>query len=96
MGIPVATIHVKHSTGTRADALQAKALLSSLGLKSALVVSDPYNMRRLSMVFDYVFNGSGLKLTLVPTDQKRNFPDYWWLSSNFGANSLLLLILISF
>jgi uncharacterized SAM-binding protein YcdF (DUF218 family) len=82
MGVSVAKIHVKHSTGTRADALQAKTLMSSLGLNSALVVSDPYNMRRLSMVFDHVFNGSGLKLALVPTDQKRNSPDYWWLSSH--------------
>ncbi len=79
-GIPESKIHVKHSTGTRADALQAKLLMSSLGLKSALVVSDPYNMRRLAMVFDHVFSGTGLKLTLVPTDQKRKSPDIWWLS----------------
>ena len=79
-GVPVAKIHVKHSTGTRSDALQAKIFMSSLGLKTALVISDPYNMRRLGMVFDHVFEGSGVKLALVPTEQKRNSPDYWWLS----------------
>jgi uncharacterized SAM-binding protein YcdF (DUF218 family) len=82
LGVPESSIHVKHSTGTRTDAVQAKSLMLSLGLKSALVISDPYNMRRLSMIFKNVFKGSGLKLTLATTDQKRNDPDYWWLSSN--------------
>lgn len=79
LGVPESKIHIRHSTGTRIDALQAKLLMSSLGLSSALVVSDPYNMRRLNMIFNYVFEGSGLKLTLVPTDQSRKFPDHWWI-----------------
>jgi uncharacterized SAM-binding protein YcdF (DUF218 family) len=79
-GIPESKIHLKHSTGTRADALQAKLLMSALGLKSALVVSDPYNMRRLDMIFNYIFKDTGLELSLVPTNQKRKTPDYWWLS----------------
>jgi uncharacterized SAM-binding protein YcdF (DUF218 family) len=80
LGIPKSKIHVKHSTGTRADATQAKSLMSSHGLKSALVVSDPYNMRRLSMVFNHVFKESGIETTLVPTNQQRKSPDLWWLS----------------
>lgn len=79
LGIPESKIHLKHSTGTRADALQTKSLMSSLGLKSALVVSDPYNMRRLTMIFNHVFKGSDLELTLVPTDENRESPDTWWL-----------------
>ena len=77
LGISQSKIHLKHSTGTRTDAMQTKSLMSSLGLQSALVVSDPYNMRRLKMIFDHVFSGSSLKLTLVPTNQKRSSPDYW-------------------
>jgi uncharacterized SAM-binding protein YcdF (DUF218 family) len=80
MGIPETKIHTRHSTGTRTDALQAKNLMFSLGLKSAVIVSDPYNMRRLIMIFTHVFDGSGLNLSLISTDQKRGSPDYWWLS----------------
>ena len=80
LGIPESKIHIKHSTGTRTDALQTKLFMSSLGLTSALVVSDPYNMRRLDMIFNHVFEGSGLELTLVPTDQNRKSPDHWWIS----------------
>jgi uncharacterized SAM-binding protein YcdF (DUF218 family) len=80
LGIPESKIHIKHSTGTRADALQAKVLMTSLGLKSTLVISDPYNMRRLAMIFDNVFEGSGLELSLAPTNQEIKNPDYWWLS----------------
>lgn len=80
LGISKSKIHVKHSTGTHADALQAKLLMASLGLKSTLVISDPYNMRRLSMIFKNVFQGSGMKLALASTDQKIKVPDYWWLS----------------
>jgi uncharacterized SAM-binding protein YcdF (DUF218 family) len=80
MGIPETKIHTRHSTGTRADALQAKNLMLSLSLKSAVIVSDPYNMRRLTMIFNHVFDGSGLHLSLISTDQKRESPDNWWLS----------------
>ena len=79
-GIAESRIHVKHSTGTRTDALQAKLLMTALGLKSALVTSDPYNMRRLSMVFEKIFEDTELVLHLIPTNQKRKTPDYWWLS----------------
>jgi uncharacterized SAM-binding protein YcdF (DUF218 family) len=79
-GVPESKIHVKHSTGTRTDALQAKLIMSSLDLKSVLVISDPYNMRRLSMIFKNVFKGSGLGLFLASTNQSRKSPDYWWLS----------------
>lgn len=79
-GIQEAKVHIRHSTGTRADALQAKILMLSLGLKSAIIISDPYNMRRLTMIFNHVFKGSGLRLSLVSTNQKRESPDYWWLS----------------
>jgi hypothetical protein len=80
-GVPESKIHIKHSTGTRTDALQAKILMATLNLKSALVISDPYNMRRLAMIFENVFRGSGLKLFLALTNQERKKPDYWWLSS---------------
>ena len=79
-GVPESKIYVKHSTGTRTDALQAKTLMETLDLKSALVISDPYNMRRLTMIFENVFRGSGLELSLAPTNQERKNPDYWWLS----------------
>jgi hypothetical protein len=80
LGIPASKIHVKHSTGTRVDAMQAKSLMNTLGLKSALIVSDPYNMRRLAMVFNYIFNETSFNLTFVSTNQKRDSPDYWWIS----------------
>jgi uncharacterized SAM-binding protein YcdF (DUF218 family) len=80
LGIPKSKIHIKHSTGTRTDALQAKLLMASLGLKSTLVLSDPYNMRRLAMIFENVFTDSGIELSLASTNQERKKPDYWWLS----------------
>ena len=80
LGVPESKIHVKYSTGTRTDAMQTKSLMTSLGLKSALIVSDPYNMRRLAMVFNYIFKASGFNLTFVSTNQKRDSPDYWWIS----------------
>jgi uncharacterized SAM-binding protein YcdF (DUF218 family) len=79
-GVPESKIHVKHSTGTRADALQTKTLMLTLGLKSTLIISDPYNMRRLAMIFDNIFKDSGLELSLAPTNQERKNPDYWWIS----------------
>ncbi|MCH8158079.1 MAG: YdcF family protein, partial [Nitrospinae bacterium] len=81
-GVPDAKIYTMHSTGTRGDAKGARDLMSFQGFQSAMVVSDPYNMRRLAMIFDRVFSGSGRDLVYVPAGRKRNSPDYWWRSTH--------------
>ncbi|SVB24338.1 uncharacterized protein METZ01_LOCUS177192, partial [marine metagenome] len=80
-GVPDSKIYTHHSTGTRGDAYAAEALMSLLGLKSAMVISDPLNMRRLSMIFKDTFARSGIELTYVPINQRKDPFGYWWQSS---------------
>lgn len=80
-GISNSNIYVHHSTGTRGDAYATKALMSLLGLKSAMVISDPLNMRRLSMIFRNIFAKSGFELTYIPINQRKGPFNYWWQSS---------------
>jgi len=79
-GISPDLLFIRHSTSTRHDARLAKQLMHEAGLRSATVVSDAYNMRRLAMVFDYVFRGEDMVLNYVhPTRDRDPFKsDRWW------------------
>lgn len=80
-GIARENLFVKHSTSTRDDARLAKETMALNGFKSALVVSDKYNMRRLAMVFDRVFQRTSLDLGYVYAGQEKigkDARDRWW------------------
>lgn len=80
-GVPREKLIVRHSTSTRDDARLAMQTMMTLGLKSAIVISDNYNMRRLAMVFDRTFQGSTLQLGYLPAELSvSKYTDHWWES----------------
>lgn len=82
-GFAGGNIFVGHSTGTQGDARETRKLMASLGFKSAIVISDSYNMRRLAMVFQKVFRGTSAELIFAHAhDDSESFPppESWWKS----------------
>ncbi|MBI4382844.1 MAG: YdcF family protein [Nitrospinae bacterium] len=82
-GIDEKNIFVSHSTGTQGDARAARAIADSHGYKSAIVVSDGYNMRRIAMIFGKVFHGSPVELIFEHGDWEYGEyfpPERWWQS----------------
>ena len=81
--IPVESLYSRSSTSTLDDARIAKKLLLSQGLKSAIVISDRYNMKRLSMIFNDTFRGTSVDLVYTYNEQDDGLvaPDHWWKSS---------------
>ncbi len=77
LGLPKNRFEFRHSTSTLVDARQAKSLMEEKGWRTASIVSDPYNMRRLRIIFNAVFEGSNLELRFVH-GQKGWRPDSWW------------------
>jgi len=59
---------------THLELLLAREMMAKLGLKSAVVVSSPYHMRRLQLIAGQVFAGGGYDIGLKSTSLKSYHP----------------------
>jgi uncharacterized SAM-binding protein YcdF (DUF218 family) len=66
------------SRNTWEEAANTRLLMEKLGLRTALVVSDPPHIRRLAWVWSKVFVGSGLEYRLVASSLADWDPGHWW------------------
>ena len=55
-----------------------KPIMQARGFQSAIVVSSPYHMRRVKMLFDRAFRKSGIELMYYPVQGGWFDPDSWW------------------
>ena len=68
-GIPEDNLFLEErSQNTYEDAKYAKEDLLKMGLHSAIIVSDPFHMRRVSMIFKKVFKDTPVSLAFSPAD----------------------------
>lgn len=80
----VRDVYRHSSTSTLDDARAAKEMMTSLGLKSVIVISDRYNMRRASIIFNRVFRETSIDLNYAYSEQDAESfisPDRWWTAS---------------
>jgi len=79
-GLSRQRLFLEHSTSTLVDARVAQKLMQSEGFNTAAVISDSYNMRRVAMIFDYVFRNSTVELHYVSAGFEKNevHPERWW------------------
>lgn len=72
------------STSSRDEAANTLAIMRREGLKTALVVSDPPHLRRLSCIWGALFSESGRSYVLVASE-----PPWWnaaqWWSHDYAA-----------
>jgi uncharacterized SAM-binding protein YcdF (DUF218 family) len=64
----------KTSTSTYEEALAVLAVVKDREWKSLVVVTDSFHSRRTGMIFDKVFRGSGVRVSIQPVD----VPGYWY------------------
>jgi len=70
-GVPRDAVIAEGSSRTTIEeALNAKRVMEERGFKSAIVVSSPYHMRRVSLLFGKVFKGSGMSLIFYPAQEE--------------------------
>jgi uncharacterized SAM-binding protein YcdF (DUF218 family) len=92
-GIPDSAILFDgQSANTYQEALNTSMLLTRMGWKGALVVSDPPHMRRLEKTFKPVFSKADLDLTLVATSAPGWDADRWWGDEKWAQFSLMEVI----
>lgn len=68
----------RYYENTHVETLEARRIMRDLGLRSALLVSSPYHMRRIALIAGRVFAGDGFRLGFVPArDEPRPAPADW-------------------
>lgn len=78
-GVPASAITViNKGESTWDEANIARGVCRDRGYRKILVVSSPYHMRRASLAFDRVFQGSGVQLYFSPVKDSWFHPRNWW------------------
>lgn len=80
-GIPDSALAINRDIGsTWEDANATRQTVRKLGLRSLIVVSSPFNMRRAELTYRKVFKAEGARLTFVsaPLEEEKISLDSWW------------------
>ncbi|MBZ0220826.1 MAG: YdcF family protein [Candidatus Methylomirabilis sp.] len=85
-GVPESSVEViEQGTSTYEEAAAVRSFVERKGIKSIVVVSSPYHMRRVSLVFRNAFQGSGVEVSFSPA---RGFDEGlagWWREEGLVA-----------
>lgn len=73
----------KTSTSTYEEAQAILALSNKRGWGSIVIVTDSFHSRRSGMIFDRVFQGSGIRVSVQPVD----VPGYWYKPMSWWWNT---------
>jgi len=73
-----ARLHLDGPRSTCEEVLAIRSLMRERGWRHVLVVSDPPHMRRLTLLWDAVFAGSGLAYTPVAARTGWWGAERWW------------------
>lgn len=80
-GVPRQAIVLANGTqNTHDDALRSRQLMEDHGWHTALLVTDPYHMRRSLWTFRTVFQGTALQIWPAPVDSGWFDARHWWQS----------------
>ena len=78
--IRIAATYGKFYESTHIEALEAKRMMDDLGLKSAMLVSSAYHMRRISMIAGRVFDARKYSISCNPARWQTSFTAGDWLN----------------
>jgi uncharacterized SAM-binding protein YcdF (DUF218 family) len=77
------------SSSTADEALAVRQTMEKLGLKSCIVVTDPYHTMRTRLIFHREFRGSGIRVRVHPVSEHWYRADRWFLSWRGWQTTLL-------
>lgn len=82
LGVPMDAILTENEAlSTYQNAQFTLPIMQQHGLKSAIVISSDYHMRRVKFIFDHVYKDSGIELTYIGSDSGYN-ANAWWSDRN--------------
>jgi uncharacterized SAM-binding protein YcdF (DUF218 family) len=74
--------------GTYVEALKTVQIMEALGLKSAIIVSSAYHMRRAQMAFNRYRPATRIEFYYHPVGPAPNGERMWWLDAKYVAKIL--------
>lgn len=99
LGIPSGAITVTEeaASSTFDEAVIVRDLMANRGMKSCIVVTDPFHTFRTRLVFREVFEGSGMSVAIKPVTGHWYKSRSWWLTSEGrSATSLEYIKLLGY
>ncbi len=82
-GIPRPVIVLANGTmNTRDDAMRTRQIMTDHGWTTALLVTDPYHIRRSLATFRSVFAGRPIQVSPAPVADGWFDADHWWQSED--------------
>ncbi len=69
-------------TSTMEETIALRRLAEAQGLRSVILVSSPFHMRRVRFCAQRAFKGSGITLRYAPVKDSLIRPDSWWMHEN--------------
>ena len=81
-GIPAGDILITSGVAqsTKDEAFAVRDLMEYYGIKSGIIVTDPYHTRRTRIIFWDIFTHSGIHLGVHPVSNSWYQPSSWFLS----------------
>jgi uncharacterized SAM-binding protein YcdF (DUF218 family) len=70
------------SDSTYEEALRSRDIMRAHGWRSAILVTDPFHMRRATLTFRQAFSPAGLTVAASPADDSKYGVDNWWTDRN--------------
>jgi uncharacterized SAM-binding protein YcdF (DUF218 family) len=70
------------SDSTYDEALRSREIMQTRGWRSAILVTDPFHMRRALLTFRQAFEPAGLAVAASPADGSKYGVDNWWTDRN--------------
>jgi uncharacterized SAM-binding protein YcdF (DUF218 family) len=70
------------SDSTYEEATHSREIMLAHGWRSAILVTDPFHMRRAVLTFRQAFDGAGLTVAASPADESKYGVDNWWTDRN--------------
>ncbi|MDX9864484.1 MAG: YdcF family protein [Anaerolineaceae bacterium] len=91
LGIPAGAITVTEgaATSTMDEANHVRDLMANRGLKSCIVVTDPFHTLRTRLIFREVFADSGMSVAIKPVTGHWYKSRSWWLTSEGRSATFL-------
>lgn len=76
--VPIAAI----SDSTYDEAVRSREIMLARGWRSAILVTDPFHMRRAVLTFRSAFASAGLDVLASPAEGSKYGVDNWWTDRN--------------
>ena len=70
------------SDSTYEEAQHSREIMQAHGWRSAILVTDPFHMRRAVLTFHQAFDSAGLTVAASPADESKYGVDNWWTDRN--------------